>query len=522
MSEPAIVVDGLSKRFRLYHDRNQTLKAAVMRGRRARYEEFWALRDVSLEIAEGATYGFIGTNGSGKSTLLKCLARILVPDEGTVHTRGKVSALLELGAGFHPELSGRENVYLNGSILGPVEGRARPPLRRHRRLRRARAVHRHPGEELLLGHVRAARVLGGHQRRPRHPPRRRGAGRRRRAVPAPLQRALRRPASAGHDDRDRVALAGVGAVDVRRGRLDRPEPVAGHRPGRRPRRPVPRARCTRIGAAEEHATGSRFGSGEVRLERLEVLDREGRATDDVRTGEAVTFRLHYGAAEPIERPTFSVELHTIEGVLLTSPRASEAGLTPTTSRVGGPSTSSSTGCRSSPAPTTCRPPSRTSRRCTSTTPATARCGSTSSPATLARASVASSRCRAAGSTSSTSPARCSTAADGRAPRQAPGHRAARPRRRGRHRHRLRPEQGRRPERQDGRRAGRAPRGRQRGRPGHRGLHRLRPGGRQLARGPPRALHRNTCAPTCRSGWPAAPPPGRPTAPSSCSSRWGGR
>ena len=83
MAEPAITVEGLSMRFRLYHDRNQSLKAAVMRGRRARYEEFWALRDVSLEIAEGATYGFIGTNGSGKSTLLKCLARILVPDEGT-------------------------------------------------------------------------------------------------------------------------------------------------------------------------------------------------------------------------------------------------------------------------------------------------------------------------------------------------------------------------------------------------------------------------------------------------------
>src|SRR5690606_26744191 len=118
VSEPAVVVEGLSKRFRLYHDRNQTLKAAIMRGRRARYEEFWALRDVSLEIAEGMTYGFIGTNGSGKSTLLKCLARILTPDEGRTSTRGKVSALLELGAGFHPELSGRENVYLNGSILG--------------------------------------------------------------------------------------------------------------------------------------------------------------------------------------------------------------------------------------------------------------------------------------------------------------------------------------------------------------------------------------------------------------------
>ena len=94
------------------------IKAMVVRGRRARYEEFDALKGVSFEIAEGSTFGLIGENGSGKSTLLKCMARILRPDRGTITTEGKISALLELGAGFHPELSGRENVYLNGAILG--------------------------------------------------------------------------------------------------------------------------------------------------------------------------------------------------------------------------------------------------------------------------------------------------------------------------------------------------------------------------------------------------------------------
>ncbi len=114
----AVGVTDVSKRYRLYHERNQSLKASVMRGRRAKYEEFWALRDVSLEVPEGTAFGLIGENGSGKSTLLKCMARILRPDSGRIATEGKVSALLELGAGFHPELSGRENVYLNGSILG--------------------------------------------------------------------------------------------------------------------------------------------------------------------------------------------------------------------------------------------------------------------------------------------------------------------------------------------------------------------------------------------------------------------
>ncbi|MFM8381234.1 MAG: ABC transporter ATP-binding protein, partial [Actinomycetota bacterium] len=118
MPEPAVVVDDLWKNFRLYHERNQYLKAAILRGRRARYEEFWALRGLSFEVPSGSTFGVIGSNGSGKSTLLKCLAGILTPDRGSVAIRGRVSALLELGAGFHPELTGRENVFLNGAILG--------------------------------------------------------------------------------------------------------------------------------------------------------------------------------------------------------------------------------------------------------------------------------------------------------------------------------------------------------------------------------------------------------------------
>ena len=118
MTDPAVDVVDVSKRYRLYHERNQSLKASVMRGRRARYEEFWALQDVSLQVRAGTAFGLIGENGSGKSTLLKCMARILRPDKGSIATDGKVSALLELGAGFHPELSGRENVFLNGSILG--------------------------------------------------------------------------------------------------------------------------------------------------------------------------------------------------------------------------------------------------------------------------------------------------------------------------------------------------------------------------------------------------------------------
>ena len=117
-SNVAVALDGLGKKFRLTHDRNWTLKATMLAGHRTRYEEFWALRDLSLQVEQGQTFGIIGGNGSGKSTLLKVLAGILRPDEGTATVDGRLSALLELGAGFHPELTGRENVYLNGAILG--------------------------------------------------------------------------------------------------------------------------------------------------------------------------------------------------------------------------------------------------------------------------------------------------------------------------------------------------------------------------------------------------------------------
>jgi ABC-2 type transport system ATP-binding protein/lipopolysaccharide transport system ATP-binding protein len=116
--EPAIVVDHVSKKFRLYLDRPGSIKEAFTKARFARYEDLWALQDVSFEVQPGSVYGLVGHNGSGKSSLLRLIAGIQRPTEGRVETHGRISALLELGAGFHPELTGRENVYLNASILG--------------------------------------------------------------------------------------------------------------------------------------------------------------------------------------------------------------------------------------------------------------------------------------------------------------------------------------------------------------------------------------------------------------------
>lgn len=115
---PVITAYGVGKRFASYHERATSLKERFVRRRSVVGEEFWALRDVDVSIAPGQTVGLIGANGSGKSTLLKVLAGILQPTVGEVHVVGRIASLLELGAGFNGELSGRDNVFLNASLLG--------------------------------------------------------------------------------------------------------------------------------------------------------------------------------------------------------------------------------------------------------------------------------------------------------------------------------------------------------------------------------------------------------------------
>ncbi len=115
----AIRIKDVSKSYRLIRNRPTSVKEAIIRrSRRFSIENFWALRDIDLDIPKGSFFGLIGHNGSGKSTLLKLLSGIHRQTSGTIEIDGQISALLELGAGFHPELTGRENIYLNGAILG--------------------------------------------------------------------------------------------------------------------------------------------------------------------------------------------------------------------------------------------------------------------------------------------------------------------------------------------------------------------------------------------------------------------
>lgn len=122
-------VDNLSIKFRIYHDRSPSLKAYIaslfQKGRPASYSDFWALQNISFSLAAGERLGIVGHNGAGESTLLKTLCNIYEPTAGSVRINGSIAPLLEIGAGFHPEFTGRENINLNGSILGYTQEQIR-------------------------------------------------------------------------------------------------------------------------------------------------------------------------------------------------------------------------------------------------------------------------------------------------------------------------------------------------------------------------------------------------------------
>ena len=323
----AIVVDEVSKRFRLYRERNQSLKAAVLRGRRAIVDEFWALRDVSLEITEGSSYGLIGENGSGKSTLLKCMARILRPDRGSIAVHGKVSALLELGAGFHPELSGRENVFLNGAILGLSQkelqrkfdeivdfaGLAQfidQPVKNYSsgmyvRLGFSVAINVEP-DVLLVDEVLAVGDEAFQRKCNEKFADLKAAGK----TIVIVSHAM----TAVHNICDEVAWLDHGQVKM----IGPARKVVDEYVGN--------VQVDR--AVDTDSGGSRWGSGEGRIERVELVDDAGVPRGSVRTGDAMRIRLHYELDQPIERPVFGVAVHTLDGTHVTGPNTRDAEFVP--------------------------------------------------------------------------------------------------------------------------------------------------------------------------------------------------
>ena len=326
MSSPVVVVENVSKKYRLYRERNNSLKIAIMRGGRAKVDMFWALQDVSFEVYEGSTTGLIGENGSGKSTMLKCLARILRPDTGSVSVTGKMSALLELGAGFHPELSGRENVFLNGAILGLKQKELAAkfddivdfagigqyidePVKNYSsgmyvRLGFSVAINVEP-DILLVDEVLAV------------------------GDEAFQRKCLERFADLKNSGKTVIIVShSMGSV------INMCDHVIWFKKGRKmadgdPRQVV-EAYTGSITLSEHRPTetGDRWGSGEARIERVTLLDRSGGQTTRVGSGEPLTVRLWYTTSQPIERPVFSVSLQTLQGVVISNPTTREGGEVP--------------------------------------------------------------------------------------------------------------------------------------------------------------------------------------------------
>ncbi len=331
-SSAAVSIQGVSKSYRIYTERNQSLKATLLRGKRSAFEEFWALKDISLEIPKGTTFGLMGHNGSGKSTLLKCIAKILQPNAGHIESSGRMASMLELGSGFHPELTGRENVYLNGSILGMsrkeldakfdaiadfagIGAFIDQPVKNYSsgmyvRLGFSVAIHVEP-EILLADEILAVGDMK-------------------------FQEKCHEKFAQFKDEGRTVIIVSHGLGDLRTmcdraawldsGRLVDVGPAgqivdeyidSGH-----DARPV--------------ATGGmRFGSGDIEIGQIEMLDRSGLDLRQFRTGDEVTIRLHWNASRPVVRPIFEMSLTSLEGVKIWSHHTWDAEYIPSVLRNSG-------------------------------------------------------------------------------------------------------------------------------------------------------------------------------------------
>src|SRR5215218_4432885 len=316
MKPGEIVAEGVSRRFRVNPHRNLTLKEAIVRRGIMKTEEIWALQDVSLAIEPGASVGFVGRNGSGKTTLLRLIAGIFAPTSGRLEVGGSVGSLLELGAGFHPDFTGRENIFLSGSIYGlkrryvrerldeivsfaELESFIDLPVRTyssgmHMRLGFAIAVHVDAdillldevfavGDEAFqrkcIGKILSFKERGGTVCFVSH-----SAS----AVERLCERALL--LSHGEVECDGTASEAIKLYHKQLALEESPEEVG-------------------AGLRE-------WGSGEVRVEGVELVAADGQPRERFVSGEPVVIRLRLVGEQPVPPPVLSIEVRDPSGSLL--------------------------------------------------------------------------------------------------------------------------------------------------------------------------------------------------------------
>jgi lipopolysaccharide transport system ATP-binding protein len=321
----SLEIQGISKRYllgRAQHDQmlRERLVAMVKRpfAARAQEEAIWALRDVSFSADVGEVIGFIGRNGAGKSTLLKILSRVTYPTSGVAHVNGRVASLLEVGTGFHDELTGRENIYLNGSILGMrkreieqrfdaivdfsgVEQFIDTPIKHYSsgmRLRLGFAVAAHLEPDVLI--VDEVLAVGD-------------AGFQKKCINAMegLRNSGRTVLFVSHNLAAVENLCSRGIwIDSGKVRMDAgaKEVITAYMSSFAGERPT---------GSDLSAPGERLGTGEIRYTRLEILSPDGTPCAMTRAGDGVVLRLHYHADVEVRDPSFGFRLFSDMGTLIT-------------------------------------------------------------------------------------------------------------------------------------------------------------------------------------------------------------
>jgi len=322
----ALSVNNVTKTFRVHQEKTNSIKGLIAARGRNRYEDFYALRDVSFQVAEGEAVGVIGHNGSGKSTLLKCMAGILQPNEGSIDVHRRMSALLELGAGFHPELSGRDNIFLNAAILGMgrkeiakrfdeivefsgLEGFIDSLVKTYSsgmyvRLAFAVAINVDP-DLLLIDEILAVGDVTFQQKCMEKFVQFREEGRTLVLVTHDL--------GSVRNFCDRAIWLENGVIQGEGAPADL----------------VDKYTETMLAAAEPdtHVEGARRGAGDIQIDRVEMFVR-GSQVARIRTGDDVLFRLHFTATTRVINPVFSLRIASLGGAMITAPNTRDAEVVP--------------------------------------------------------------------------------------------------------------------------------------------------------------------------------------------------
>jgi len=325
-TQPAVRFRNVSKRFQMTSNRPQTVLEtliALTSGKwlRRQHQELWALRELSFDLMPGESLGIIGRNGSGKSTLLKLIARILRPNSGQIVVRGRVSALLELGAGFHPDLTGRENVYLSGSLLGLTDQQVADrfqdivdfselhdfidvPVKHYSsgmymRLSFSVAVHVNP-DILLIDEILAVGDQGFQEKCTERI--------------YQLQRQGTTIVLVSHQPETVRDLCSH-VLWIENGLLHNSGPVD-----------EVLEQYARFYATAAHGQGEaqgngfrRRGTGEIEIKGVRLLDEDAQEGASFATGGLMTVAIDYVVHEPVRHPCFEVTIHHEDGALVNGP-----------------------------------------------------------------------------------------------------------------------------------------------------------------------------------------------------------